>query len=49
VAHRGKHQAPAVTAKVSHPVKHAQATNAEKKGVHEVKSNKVPVSKPSQS
>jgi hypothetical protein len=49
VAHRGKHPTPVATAKVSHPLKHAQATKSQKSRVHEVKSNKLPASKPSQS
>jgi hypothetical protein len=48
VAHRGKH-AHVMTAKASHPVKHVGAVKSEKPGTHEVKTNKVPASKHSQS
>lgn len=46
VAHRGKHPAHVMTAKVSHSVKHAKATPGQKPKVHEVKTNKAPASKP---
>jgi hypothetical protein len=49
VAHHGKHPVHVMTAKVSHPVKHTQTAKRGKSTVHEVKANKAPASKPSQS